>query len=202
MTTHDWMRCGGMALGLALAGCSTSADVKPMPPTTTTETTRKDDSVTQVETETVQAKVVAIDQKTRMVTLQGADGEELTFRASDDVKNLPQVRKGDIVTVVHKQALALRLRKPGEVDPGPQVGEGVATAPLGEKPAAAGVEAAQITATVTKVDKAKQTITLRGPKGKHVTLKVQDPKRLDQLKKGDKIEVTYTEAVAISVDKP
>ena len=83
------------------------------------------------------------------------------------------------------------------------MGEGIATAPLGEKPAAAGVEAAQITATVTKVDKAIETITLRPPKGgKDVTLKVQDPKRLDQVKKGDKIEVTYTEAVAISVDKP
>jgi Cu/Ag efflux protein CusF len=35
-----------------------------------------------------------------------------------------------------------------------------------------------------------------------MTVAVEDPTVLDRVKKGDKVEVTYTEAVAVAVDKP
>ncbi len=45
----------------------------------------------------VTAKVEAINQETREVTLLRADGERITFTASDDARNLNMVRVGDIV---------------------------------------------------------------------------------------------------------
>jgi Cu/Ag efflux protein CusF len=201
MKTRDWMRAGGVAVVLALAGCATNG-AKPMPATDVVETTRGDDSVKRTQTVTVQATVVAVDQQTRMVTLRGPEGEQITFRADDAVKNLPQVRKGDMVTAVYRRALAFRLEKPGEKGTGPRSEAVVATAESGQKPAAVGAEATQLTATITKVDRAKNEVTLRGPKGKSVTLAVEDPTVFDRVKKGDKVEVTYTEALAISVDKP
>lgn len=188
-------------VAMALTGCATSGGAKPMGPMATAETTRESGKVTRTETVTVQAKVVAIDQRTRMVTLRDSDGKDVTFRAGEEVKNLPQVRKGDLVTAVYHRALAFRLHKPGEKDTGTESAAGVATARPGERPAAVGAQVVQVTATITKIDRAAQEVTLRGPK-RTVTLAVEDPTVLDKVKKGDKVEVTYTEAIGISVDKP
>jgi hypothetical protein len=35
-----------------------------------------------------------------------------------------------------------------------------------------------------------------------VTVKARDPKNLDKVKVGDNVEITYTQALAISLDKP
>jgi Cu/Ag efflux protein CusF len=137
-----------------------------------------------------------------MITLRGSDGNETTFRVDDQVKNLPQVRKGDMVTAVYRRALAFRLQKPGEKGHGTKSASGIATARPGEKPAAVGAEAHQTTTTITKIDRKANEVTLRGPKGRSMTVAVEDPTVLDRVKKGDKVEVTYTEAVAVSVDKP
>jgi len=49
---------------------------------------------------TVTATVVKVDQKTREVTLKGEDGEEFSFVASEDVKNLAQVKPGDVLCII------------------------------------------------------------------------------------------------------
>ena len=73
----------------------------------------------------------------------------------------------------------------------------------GEKPAGIAVEAVDVAATVQEIDKKKRTVTLKGPHGKLVTIKVdKSVKGFDNLKKGDSIHARYTEAVAISVEKP
>ena len=60
----------------------------------------------------------------------------------------------------------------------------------------------QVTASVsvTAIDAAVPSITVKGPKGNIVTLRVQDAKRLADVKVGDTIDVTYTEALMLSVD--
>lgn len=199
--TRDRFTIAG-ALALTMLSACASDGPKPMPPTETTATSRDGDTVQRVETTTMQAKVVAIDQKTRMVTLLGSDGEEVTFRADEQVKNLPQVRKGDIVTAVYKRAIAARLLKKGDKKKPMGVAGEFATAKQGEKPAAVGAQMIEVTAKVTNVNREKQEVTLKGPKGNKVTVAVQDPTTLDGVKKGDLVDVMYAEGVAISVDKP
>jgi len=70
--------------------------------------------------------------------------------------------------------------------------------PLGR---AAG-RAVEIKGTVAAVDKDNRTITLKGPKGRTVTLDVQDPQKLDAVKVGDPVVATYMEAVAFQIKKP
>jgi Cu/Ag efflux protein CusF len=185
----------------ALGACSSTKGPEPMAPVVTSDTIRDDKSVRREDTVTVQATVTAVDQKSRMVTLRGPDGEESTFRVDDSVKNLPQVKKGDVVTAAYYRAIAARVRKPGEAKPGITGGAELETAAPGERPAGIEAETVQITATATKVDRERQEITLRGPKGKSVVVAVKDPANLEKVKKGDLVEITYTEAVAISVDK-
>ena len=57
-------------------------------------------------------------------------------------------------------------------------------------------------ATVEAIDKTTQHVTLKGPEGNTVEVKVKNPKNLEGVKVGDEVAITYTEAMAISVEKP
>jgi len=185
----------------AIAGCSTTKSPQPREPVAAAKTTKDEGTIRREEAISVEATVTAINQKTRMVTLRESDGHEDTFRVDERVKNLPQVRKGDVVTATYYRAIAARIMKPGEANPSVTAGGGLETAPLGQKPAGVDARTVQITATVTKIDRGKQEVTLRGPQGKSVVVAVKDPANLEKVKKGDLVEITYTEAIAISVAK-
>jgi hypothetical protein len=75
----------------------------------------------------------------------------------------------------------------------------VATAKPGEKPAGMAAEQVTITATVEAIDAKKNYVTLKGPDGKTKEIKVKDPKNLVNVKVGDQVAITYTEALAIEV---
>jgi len=148
------------------------------------------------------ARVKAIDQQTRQVTLQRADGSEVTIHADETVRNLPQIQVGDEVTASYYESLAYEVKKPGTTAPGATVTEETGRAKLGEKPAGAGARVTTIVTTITGIDKAAGTVTLQGPTGRATTVKARDPRNLDRVVVGDLVEITYTEAVAVSVDKP
>jgi len=61
--------------------------------------------------------------------------------------------------------------------------------------------ATKVHGTVDAVDKEKGTVTLKGPKGRTVTLAVKDKSKLDVIKVGDPVVATYIEAVAFQVRK-
>jgi hypothetical protein len=59
-----------------------------------------------------------------------------------------------------------------------------------------------VTATITAIDTKARTVTVKGPQGNLETVKVRDPKNLAGVKVGDLVELTYTQALAIALDKP
>ena len=61
--------------------------------------------------------------------------------------------------------------------------------------------ATKVHGTVDAVDKEKGTVTLKGPKGRTVTLAVKDKSKLDAIAVGDPVVATYIEAVAFQVRK-
>lgn len=151
---------------------------------------------------TATATVKKLDLKKRLVTLERVDGSVFTFRAGEEVRNLAQVKVGDTVTVTYYESLAYQVRRAGEAEPGAAVAEEVGRAKLGEKPGAAGARVTTLTATITAIDKAAGTVTIRGPEGDSVTIKARDPRNLDRVAVGDLVDITYTEAVAVSVEEP
>lgn len=104
------------------------------------------------------------------------------------------------MTMVLYEAIAYEVKKKGSVEPGVAEAADVATAPAGMRPAGAGASAVTIVATIASIDRKTNTVQLRGPEGETVSVKVKDPSRLDAVKVGDLVEITYTQAVAISVD--
>jgi hypothetical protein len=162
-----------------------------------------DDRVERSQTVTLTAVVEDIDLQRRRVTLRGPEGKTETIQVDDSVQNLSQVRKGDSVQVEYFESLAFHVRKPGEAKVGDTAMiEGVERAQPGEKPGAIGARAITIVTQVEAIDKKNGTVTLKGPEGKVETVKAQNPANLDKIKVGDTIEITYTQAVAIAVEKP
>ncbi|HMK72331.1 MAG TPA: hypothetical protein VK454_03275 [Myxococcaceae bacterium] len=148
---------------------------------------------------TLQATVVGLDLAGRVITLKGPKGNQVTFHVGDQVKNLDQVKVGDIVVAKYYESLAVRLAKPGA--PAAEAVDATASAKKGEMPAGVTVQQETVKAKVTAIGKHKDSVTLTGPDGNAVTLKVKDPKKLDGVKVGDDVDVTYTQALAIAVEK-
>jgi Cu/Ag efflux protein CusF len=145
------------------------------------------------------ATVVAIDLQKRIVTLKGEDGELRDIKVGEEAVNLPQVKVGDLVTVKFYESIAVEVMKPGTAA-GAGETSAIVRAKPGEMPGGMAARQVSMTATVTAIDKQKSTITLKGPEGKVNTVRVQDPANLDKVKVGDDLMITYTEALAISVE--
>ena len=148
------------------------------------------------------AKVVAIDKMDRHVTLRRPDGSDVTIEVDKSAQNFDQIELGDQVKVEYYESVAIYLGQQGQ-QPEASAGVAAARSAKGEKPAVMAVETVEIVATVQEINKEKRTVTLKGPHGKLITLKVdKSAKGFDNLKKGDAIHARHTEAVAISVEKP
>jgi len=145
------------------------------------------------------ATITAIDAATRDVTLKGPQGKEVTVTAGPDVKNFANMKVGDQVNVEYIEALSLELKKGG----GMKVERTEQAGAMGAKPGAqpAGAVGRQITvvADVINVDPATKTVTLKGPQ-RTVDLVVNDPEQLKLIAKGDQVQATYTQALALAVE--
>jgi hypothetical protein len=152
------------------------------------------------------ATVTAVDMANHLVTIQGPEGNSAVIHVTDQVKNLPQVKIGDKVDIKYYRSAVASIAK---LDDGAELGVvevsvAKATAKAGEKPA--GVIGTQVTrrAEVVFVDPIQQFISFRSPdRGlRKISLKHSPDLQhyLKELKKGNIVEVTYTEAMAISLE--
>jgi len=148
----------------------------------------------------VTATITAIDPKTREVTLKGPQGNEVTIEAGPRVKNFAQMKVGDLVNVEYVEALTLELKKGGGQPVGKTTHVGEAGAASGKMPAGMTGRKITVVADVTAVDPPTQTITLRGPE-RTVDLRVPDPEQFKLIAKGDQVEATYSEALAVKVER-
>jgi hypothetical protein len=151
-----------------------------------------------VTSETVTATVVQVNQKTREVIVKTGDGKEYSFVAGDNVKNLAQVKEGDVITAVYTEAIAYEIKEHGTT--GVQTTTAAAAAQPGTKPSGAVAQQTTVTVLITAIDPTVPTVTFMGPRGNKETIKVKDPQKLNGVKVGDKVDITYTEALAIKVD--
>ena len=151
---------------------------------------------------TLTAKIEAIDQANRTVTVKGPMGRVVTLKVDPKVKNFAQVKAGDDIVLRYAEAISVKLEK-GSTGRS----ETVTTTPpmmaqAGAKPGAAMRQQTVIVANVQSVDTKRQEVLLQGPNGNYVEVKVKDPNVFNNVKVGDSVQVTYTEAVVIDVVTP
>jgi Cu/Ag efflux protein CusF len=154
-----------------------------------------------VETVQATATVEAIDMASRLVTLKTADGRIAVIQAGPEVRNLPQVRVGDRVVVRYHEAIMAEVVAPGTGTSG--VTALSARAEPGERPAGMVANEVKTVVKVYEVDTVANVVEVTGPAGYNRRIKVKDPKAqafIRGLKPGDEVQVTFTEAFAISVE--
>jgi hypothetical protein len=151
----------------------------------------------QERTET--ATVEAIEASTRSVTLKKADGTYVTTVAGPEIQRFGEVKVGDKVTAKYYENLIVRLKHPGESDVA-----SMSSATTGSQqvlPGGTKAKQVTITATITAIDPNLPSITFTGPHNWKYTSKVQDKEALAKVKVGDKVDIVWTEATLVSLER-
>ncbi len=148
---------------------------------------------------TIEATVESVDHENRKVTLKGPEGNRVTIDIEESVKNLSQVEVGDLLTVDYLEAVSIQVLTKDEADPGATAGAVVATAEPGQKPAGVLVEGSTVIVTIEAIDKDQQLVTLKNAEGESKTVKARNPDNLEKVMVGDRVMISYTTALGISV---
>ncbi|WP_111874332.1 hypothetical protein [Aeromonas bivalvium] len=146
-----------------------------------------------------EATVTAIDMASRKVSLTNAEGKVFDLVAGEGVTNLDRLKVGDMVTLRYLQMLDLELLKGSAGVRKRLVEVDGSKAAAGEQPGAEAGMQVTLYADVIDVDKAQQTIRVKGV-DKTLTLKVNDPAQLALIAKGDQIKAVQTTAIAIGIE--
>lgn len=147
----------------------------------------------------VTATVTAIDAATRTVSLKDKKGKVTSLVVGEEARNFDQLKVGDVVTVDYREAMTLTLKKEGRGKSSINESTTMNRSEPGAKPGGTAGREVTVLADVVAVNTKTKMVTLKGPKGNTLDLKVDDPAQLKDIKKGDQVEAVYTEALAISV---
>ena len=182
--------CVGGALALALAAlpvlADTGGDQPGMPSASKSKTVH--DTVT----------VTAIDKSARMLTVKNEAGDVRSVQVPSEVKAFDKIKKGDKIDIDYTESVALSMLPPGSK---PSATESEAMARTGKEAGMRGKQVS-ISAEVLEVDAANNKVVFKGPKGNARVVNVADPEmqaKLPNLKPGQVVQITYTEAVAVSI---
>ena len=178
-----WIRSVATTLALVLAVALTASAQKAM---------NQADAVTATFT------ITAIDSGARMVTLKDKDGNTHDMVCGPEVQRFNALKVGDTVTFRYYESVATAIRRSTGTPPAMSGNAGMTRTP-GAKPG--GTIAQQVTTTVTieAIDPKVPSVTVRTADGNKLSFKIEDKKNIEGYKAGDKVDVTYTQALAVSV---
>jgi hypothetical protein len=150
---------------------------------------------------TVTATVEAIDTVARALTVKGANGTYTTIVVPDSMKQFSAIKVGDTIQARYYDNVAIRVKPAGE--PAVDAAANATTPGKGASPARTEAKQRTITAVITSIDPKVPSITFKGETVKwEYSSKVEDKAALAKVKVGDRVDITWTEAVVVSVVPP
>jgi hypothetical protein len=152
---------------------------------------------------TVQGTIEAVDYTRRTVTIRGQQGNVVTLDVPPNASRFEQVKVGDPVTATYYDRITVRVKPAGEpaLD---RTEEAMIAAPPGALPGATRTRQRVTTVTITGWSPVDKVVTFVGPNGTAYSRRLldsTDPAIVDVLKVGDRVDVTRTEAVTVSVQQ-
>ena len=174
---------------LTMALCVTSA-----PAASGQQTITKGKSVSST------ATIQAIDSTARTVTLKDQNGQEDTYTVGPAVERFSEFKVGDSVKTTYYESVVLQIRKAGGT-PGAASTSGAVTPGTGALPAGTMGLQDKMTVTVKSIDADAPSITVTTSDGRTVTRKVEEKKNLEGVNPGDLVDITYTRAVLMSIER-
>jgi len=141
--------------------------------------------------------IEAIDHAARVVTLKAKDGTTQDIVCGPEVQRFDALKVGQSVTFRYHESVVSAIQRPGQTPKEP-VSAGITRTP-GTAPG--GTVARQLSATVAieAIDAKVPSMTIRTSTGKRMSFRVENAKNLEGYKAGDNVEITYTQALAVSV---
>jgi hypothetical protein len=151
----------------------------------------------------INAKVTDIDHEKRQITLKGPEGKETTLAVDKSVERFNEINVGDQVTANYYASLAGEVREATEAEKRSPLTDVTIEGKAGRDtdPLAGAVRTVKAVAKVEKLDPVKKQMTIKGPRGKSYDVAVEKPSTFEKVKAGDTIVITFTEALAVSVEK-
>ena len=174
---------------LSMALCATSATA-----VSSQQTISKGKSISST------ATIQAIDSTARTVTLKDQNGQEDTYTIGPAVERFNELKVGDSVKTTYYESVVLQIRKAGGT-PGATSTSGAVTPGKGALPAGTTGLQEKTTVTVKSIDADAPSITVTTSDGRTVTRKVDDKKNLEGVSPGDLVDITYTRAVLMSIER-
>jgi len=147
------------------------------------------------------ATITAINHTTRVVTLKDAQGNVQDVLCGPEITRFNELKVGDVVTFSYHAAVVYKIAKPG-ASMSAAASEVGTVKGQGPKPGGAITHQRKATVTVTAIDPAAPSITVKTADGHVLTAEVEDKKNLEGVKVGDKIAITFTEAFMVTVEAP
>ena len=148
------------------------------------------------------ATIQSLDATDRIITLKSDDNTETRIWAPPStVTRFEELKVGDRVNVTYYESTVYQVRKSGD---GAVATSGTtSTATPAQSALPGGTAARQTTSSVTvkSVDPAVPSITVMTSDGRTVTHMVADKANLAAVQAGDRIDITYTEAALVSVER-
>jgi hypothetical protein len=165
----------------------------------TAATARAQSKTLQGESVAVTVTVEAIDQASRTLTVKDDKGVYETLEVPKAFPRFSELKVGDKITARYYENVVVRVKKPNEAAVDLDTG-----AFTRGQAAPAGTLATQrtVTVTVAAMDPKARSVTVTGPNGYKYSRRVEDKKVFDALKVGDRLDMTWTNALLISAETP
>lgn len=144
-------------------------------------------------------EVVVINTETRLMTLKTADGTFEVLRIPPEVQRIKAIKVGDKVTISETEAVLVEIEKGRDAGAMGAVPERSLEREAGTKPAGTMVDKLTLYGKVLEVNKVKSEVTVQGP-SQTVTLKVEDPAMIGDLKPGDGVIARYVRVITGKVE--
>jgi hypothetical protein len=146
---------------------------------------------------TTTATIEGIEQGTRQLYVKRADGTNDVIYVPQEVKRFDSLKVGQKITVRYYENVVLRMAAPGAA---PVDSSSRSVTPGAAGTAGTAARQQTITATISAIDPKHPSVSFTGPRGWNYTTRVEDKELLSKFKVGDKVDITWTEAMLVSVE--
>jgi hypothetical protein len=146
-------------------------------------------------TETISGTIETIDKDKRAMNIKTADGTFVAVNAPESVIRFDQLKVGDKVKATYNNNVIVRLKPAGE----PAVDTADKTI-IRDQTSGQATMVRRMTASIADIDKSASSITFVGPNGWKYSRRVVDPAVFDQVKVGDRVDITWNTDLTVSVE--
>jgi hypothetical protein len=145
------------------------------------------------------ATVTMVNHQTRELHLRMDDGRNVSLTAGPEIKKFAMIKVGDKVRADYEELVSVKLLKGAKQPLGWRSTSATHRAEGAGPPAGGATETDTLVANITKIDKAKSTVTLQGA-AHSIDVQIEDPNQLKLMKVGGQLELTIKRTLNLSVE--